>query len=64
MTNQYQFELSDVEMNKGRIVILGGGFAGLTAATLIAHAGMSVTLVERSTEAGGREEHQYLMAFI
>ena len=63
MTNQYQFELSDVEINKGRIVILGGGFAGLTAATLIAHAGMSVTLVERSTEAGGRARTSILDGF-
>jgi heterodisulfide reductase subunit A-like polyferredoxin len=41
MTNQYQFELSDIEINKGKVVVLGGGLAGLTAATLIARAGMS-----------------------
>ncbi len=45
MTNQYQFGLSDMEINKGKIVVLGGGLAGLTAATLIARAGMPVTII-------------------
>lgn len=54
MTNQYQFGLSDIEINKGKIVVLGRGLAGLTAATLIARAGMPVTIIERSTEIGGR----------
>ncbi len=54
MTNQYQFGLSDMEINKGKIVVLEGGLAGLTAATLIARAGMLVTIIERSTEIGGR----------
>jgi phytoene dehydrogenase-like protein len=54
MTNQYQSKLSNAEVNEGKIVVIGGGLAGLTAATHFARAGMSVTVVERSTEAGGR----------
>ena len=44
MTNKYQFGLNDIEINKGEIVVLGRGLAGLTA----------VTIIERSTEIGGR----------
>jgi phytoene dehydrogenase-like protein len=36
------------------VVIIGGGIAGLTAATFLARAGKSVTVIERSSEAGGR----------
>jgi phytoene dehydrogenase-like protein len=63
MTNQFQFELSDIEINKGKIVVLGGGLAGLTTAILIARAGMSVTIVERSTEVGGRARTSILDGF-
>jgi phytoene dehydrogenase-like protein len=55
MANQHQFELNgDIEINKEKIVVLGGGLAGLTTAILIARAGMSVTIIERSTEIGGQ----------
>lgn len=53
MTNQYHSKLGE-DVNTGKIVVVGGGLAGLTAATLFARAGMSVTVIERSTEAGGR----------
>jgi isorenieratene synthase len=37
-----------------QVVVVGGGLAGLTAATELARAGASVTLVEREPVAGGR----------
>ncbi len=36
------------------VVIIGGGLAGLAAATLLARAGRAVTLVEKAHEIGGR----------
>jgi len=36
------------------IVIIGGGLAGLTAAAILARAGRSVLVLEKSTELGGR----------
>ncbi|NNK64486.1 MAG: phytoene desaturase [Gemmatimonadetes bacterium] len=37
-----------------RIVVIGAGFAGLSAAALLARAGAQVTLVEKNSRAGGR----------
>ncbi len=46
------------------VVIVGGGLAGLTTAALLARAGRSVTLLERSSYLGGRaitkEQHGFL----
>src|SRR5262245_47600230 len=42
------------ESSGSRVAIVGGGLAGLTAATILARAGESVTLYERSPTLGGR----------
>src|SRR4030095_1138183 len=44
-------------------IVVGGGLAGLTAATLLARGGHAVTLLERSSALGGRavtqEDHGF-----
>jgi phytoene desaturase len=37
-----------------KIIVIGSGFAGLSAATFLAQKGYSVTIVEKNTVAGGR----------
>jgi phytoene desaturase len=37
-----------------KIIVIGGGFSGLAAATCLAHKGMDVTLLEKNEMAGGR----------
>ena len=64
MANQYQNGIKNNGISKEDIVIVGGGIAGLSAAIFLARAGMSVTIIERSTEIGGRARHQYLKVFI
>jgi phytoene dehydrogenase-like protein len=55
MTNQYQTGTSINNISKEEdIIIIGGGIAGLTAATFLARAGKSVTILERYSESGGR----------
>jgi squalene-associated FAD-dependent desaturase len=39
---------------KGRVFVIGGGHAGLSAATILAGRGASVTLLEAAGQAGGR----------
>jgi len=41
-------------MKKGNVVVVGGGLAGVAAATVLAERGVAVTLVERESFLGGR----------
>jgi phytoene desaturase len=38
----------------GKVIVIGSGFAGLTAACDLAYAGFEVTLLEKNAQAGGR----------
>lgn len=40
--------------SRADVVVVGGGLAGLTSATLLARAGYAVTLIEQSQHLGGR----------
>ena len=39
---------------ENRVIVLGGGFSGLSAATTLAHIGYSVKLIEKNEQTGGR----------
>ncbi|MFM7586542.1 MAG: phytoene desaturase family protein, partial [Bacteroidota bacterium] len=41
-------------MPKKKVVVIGSGFAGLSAATNLAHKGYQVTLLEKNAQFGGR----------
>ncbi len=41
-------------MSKKKVIVIGAGFAGLSAATTLAQKGFDVTLLEKNTEPGGR----------
>ncbi len=41
-------------MSTGRIYVLGGGLAGLAAASMLCERGRAVTLIETASQAGGR----------
>jgi len=39
---------------KGSVIIIGAGFAGLSAAAFMAKGGWQVTVIEKNATAGGR----------
>ena len=41
-------------MPKKKVIVVGSGFAGLSAATNLAHRGYEVTLLEKNAQFGGR----------
>src|SRR5882724_5996853 len=46
----------DTDESKGYVVVIGGGIAGLAAATFIARTGKSLRLFEQSRALGGRAQ--------
>ena len=55
MTNQFLKVTRDESKNKtDKIAIIGGGLAGLTTAVFLARNGKNVTIIEKSSEFGGR----------
>ena len=46
----------DYDGGRGKVYVYRGGLAGLTAAALLAKAGVSVTLYEKSKRLGGRAQ--------
>ena len=56
--SQESLPLSPQTVNP-RVLVIGGGLSGLTAALSIAHQGLEVHLVEKSSELGGNLKHVY-----
>lgn len=46
-----------------KVIVIGSGFAGLSAATSLAHKGYQVTLVEKNEQAGGRARSMNIDGF-
>ena len=40
-------------MKKSEVIVVGAGIAGLTSAAILSKLGLSVTLIESHTQAGG-----------
>ena len=45
-----------------KVLVIGSGFAGLSAATHLAHMGYQVTLLEKNNTPGGDSDRGYLAA--
>ncbi len=55
MACQYDLAVSGIAvLNQARVAVVGGGWAGCTAALTLAEAGVAVTLLESSRTLGGR----------
>ena len=48
----------ETRSSQTRVVVVGGGMAGLTAACYLARAGVDVTVIERASYLGGRAATQ------
>ena len=48
------FRESSTSLMKKKVIVIGAGFAGLSAATTLAKEGFDVTLLEKNKESGGR----------
>jgi phytoene dehydrogenase-like protein len=51
-------------MERKDIIIVGGGLAGLTAATILARSGKKVVLIEKASAVGGRARTQNQQGFL
>ncbi len=64
MTNQFMKVTRDESKNKtGKIAIIGGGLAGLTAAVFLARNGKNVTIIDKSSKFGGRARTMVIDGF-
>ena len=50
----HQHKRHDLDKRMKKVIVIGSGFAGLSAATFLAQKGYNVTIVEKNTVAGGR----------
>ncbi len=55
--------ISDILENKKKIIVIGAGFAGLSAATYLAHQGCDVTVLEKNAVSGGRARQYSVEGF-
>src|ERR671913_2487776 len=53
----------ETRSSQTRVVVVGGGMAGLTAACYLARAGVDVTVIEKAPELGGRAATQNVDGF-
>ncbi len=56
--------IDKTKLNKKKVIVIGGGFAGLSAASSLAKKGFDVTLLEKNTEIGGRARKLEIDGFV